>query len=99
MINHDKEVWTITKEFLESSERLLRAASLTNSDPIKQEMISFTRDDFDKMMARSEALKMMLESDFQNNKNFILSEMVEITKLSLEIAKKIEDKLLCLVQN
>ena len=43
MINHDKEVWTITKEFLESSERLLKAASLTDSDPIKQEMISFTR--------------------------------------------------------
>ena len=41
----------------------------------------------------------MLESDFQNNKNFILSEMAEITKLSLEIAKKIEDKLLCLAQN
>jgi hypothetical protein len=99
MIDQNKEVWTITKEFLESSERLLKAASLTDSDPIKQEMISFTRPDFDKMMARSEAMKILLNEDFQNNKNFILSEMVEITKLSLEIAKKIEDKLLCLAQN
>ena len=57
-------------------------------------MIAFVVPDFNKMWARSEGIKVLLEKeDFSENKEFVLEEMKSVTKENQKIAKKIKDKL------
>ena len=83
----------ICEAFVESSDELRKAAMLCD-DPIKREMISFVAPEFEKMWARSEGIKILLEKEnYSKNKEFILEEMKSVTKQNLEMAKKIRDKL------
>lgn len=84
----------ICEAFVNSSLELRNAASLCEDDPIKQDMISFVVPDFNKMWARSEGIKVLLEQkEFSENKEFIIEEMAQVTHQNLEMAKKIRDKL------
>jgi len=84
----------ICEKFVKSSLELRDAAALCQEDPIKQDMIAFVVPDFNKMWARSEGIKVLLEKeDFSENKEFVLEEMKSVTRENQEIAKKIKDKL------
>lgn len=100
MITEENDIENFAKicnEFVTSSKELLDAAVLCDDDPVKQEMISFIIPDFEKMMAKSEGIKLLLHSeDFGQNKEFILQEMVQITKQNFDMAKEIKNKLQCL---
>jgi len=90
----------VCEGFVSSSKELRDAAALCDDDPVKQEMIAFIVPDFNKMWARSEGVRTLLEGkDFSENRNFILEEMKEITRYNLEMAKKIRDKLCSLSWN
>ena len=100
MIMEESDVQDFAKicdEFVTSSRELLSAAKLCDDDPVKQEMISFIIPDFEKMMAKSEGIKVLLYSeDFAQNKEFILQEMKQVTEQNLDMAAKIKNKLQCL---
>ncbi len=84
----------ICEKFVCSSKELRDAAALCGDDTVKQEMISFIIPEFNKMWARSEGIKLILESkDFAESKDFVIEEMKAVTKHNLEMAKKIKDKL------
>jgi hypothetical protein len=84
----------VCENFVKSSLELRDAAALCKEDSIKQDMIAFVVPDFNKMWARSEGIKVLLEKeDFSENKEFVLEEMKSVTRENQEIAKKIKDKL------
>ena len=83
----------VTTDYLDASAKLAEATALCGDDPIKQEMISFIHDDFVKMCARSEGIRLMAEGDYDENREFIIAEMKEVTKLNLIMTQQIRDKL------
>jgi len=90
----DQEFFKVFEEFLKASKELLEAATLCDGDSIKQDMISFVVPEFNKMWARSEGIKVLLEKqNYDANKDFILQEIKEVTKQNNEIAQRIKDKL------
>tara|TARA_R110002124_G_scaffold22787_2_gene85299 strand:+ start:980 stop:1285 length:306 start_codon:yes stop_codon:yes gene_type:complete len=98
MIENDTIMFMkLCEDFVTSSKVLRDASALCDGDPIKQEMISFIVPDFMKMCARSEGIKISLQSErFGENREFIIDEMKNIIKENLNLARKIEDKLGCL---
>jgi len=85
---------TICRDFVDSSKELRDAASLCDNDPIKQEMVAHIIPDFQRMWARSEGVKTLLEKEnFSPNKEFVVEEMKKIVKENLTIANKIRKKL------
>ena len=92
-MNSEREFNKVLQEFLESSEKLLDAAQLCKDGPIKQDMIAFIQPKFLEMCGRSEGVKLMVEKSFYESRDFILQEMVEITKLNIEISDQIKNKL------
>ena len=93
MIDNDLEFINITSDYLESSAKLAEAASLAGEDPIKQDMIAFIEARFLQMCARAEGVRLLAAKDYQENREFILAEMTEITKLNLDMAEEITQKL------
>ena len=93
MSNNETEFNDVMHEYLESSEKLSDAASLCGSDSIKQEMIFFIEPQFIEMCGRSEGIKLMVETSFVENKDFILSEMREVTRLNLKMVEQIKNKI------
>jgi len=97
MIMEDNSLFIFMKvceDFVKSSLELRNAAALCDDDPIKQEMISFVTPEFNKMWAKSEGIKVLLEKEhFAENREFILSEMRDVTLQNRKIAAKIKDKL------
>ena len=95
MIEDDgPEFFKVFEEFLKASKELLDAATLCDGDSIKQDMISFVVPEFNKMWARSEGIKVLMEKqNYEENKDFIIEEIKEVTKQNNEIAQKIKDKL------
>ena len=93
-IEYDIEAFlSICNAFVESSAELRDAAMLCD-DEVKQEMISFIIPTFEKMCARSEGVKILLEKEnYSHNKEFVLEEMKAVTKQNLEMANKIREKL------
>jgi len=99
MMDVENEIFEVMVEFLRSSVELRDAAALCDDDPVKQDMIAFIVPDFNKMWARSEGIKLMVNGDYGSNKNFIIEEMKIVTKQNLEIASKIKNKLGQLIPN
>jgi len=84
----------VCEDFVKSSLELRQAAELCKEDSIKRDMISFVIPDFNKMWAKSEGIKILLqEKNFADNRAFILSEMRSVSHKNREIAKKIRDKI------
>ena len=92
-MSEENEFYAVMREYLVSSEKLAEAAALCGSDPIKKEMISFIEPQFLKMCGRSEGIKLLVETSFMENKDFILSEMKEVIRLNLEMVEQIENKI------
>tara|TARA_Y100001938_G_scaffold149107_1_gene234877 strand:- start:780 stop:1082 length:303 start_codon:yes stop_codon:yes gene_type:complete len=97
MIMEDNSLFIFMKvceDFVKSTLELRNAAALCDDDPIKQEMIAFVAPEFNNMWAKSEGIKVLLEKEhFAENREFILSEMREVTLHNRQIAAKIEEKL------
>tara|TARA_R110000824_G_scaffold292116_1_gene480509 strand:+ start:387 stop:719 length:333 start_codon:yes stop_codon:yes gene_type:complete len=83
----------VTTDYLDASAKLAQATGLCGDDPIKQEMISFIHDDFVKMCARSEGIRLMAEGSYDENREFIIAEMKEVTILNLKMAEQVKKKL------
>jgi len=83
----------VTTDYLDASAKLAEATALCGDDPIKQEMMSFVHEDFVKMCARSEGIRIMTEGAYDENREFIIAEMKEVTKLNMMMAQQIRDKL------
>ena len=56
-------------------------------------MVSFVREEFDSIQARSEGIKLMLIKDYTENRDFIFDEMKQIINSSNNIAAQIRDTL------
>ena len=97
MIMEDNSLFIFMKvceDFVKSSLELRNAATLCDEDPIKQEMIAFVTPEFNKMWAKSEGIKVLLEKDhFADNREFILSEMRDVTLKNRQITAQIQEKL------
>jgi hypothetical protein len=95
----DAEFVELVTEFLESSKDIREAAEMTEGDPIKQDMIKGITKDFLDVCARSEALRALVESSYGENREYILSELREITSLNRSISAQIRKKLAPLAWN
>jgi hypothetical protein len=95
----DAEFVELVTEFLESSKDIRDAAEMTEGDPIKQDMIKGITKDFLDVCARSEALRTLVDSSYQDNREYILSELKEITELNRKISSEIRKKLAPLAWN
>jgi hypothetical protein len=88
----DAEFVELVAEFLESSKDIRDAA-------IKQDMIKGITKEFLETCARSEALRTLVDTSYEENREFILSELKEITKLNRSISAQIRKKLAPLAWN
>ena len=95
----DAEFIELVAEFLESSRDIREAAELTEGDPIKQDMIKGITKEFLEACARSEALRTLVDSSYEKNREYILLELKEITKLNRSISAQIRKKLAPLAWN
>ena len=93
MLDIKNDFESILVEYLRSSEELADAAALCRDDPIKQDMIAFIEPQFNEMCARSEGVRAMVENSFLKTREFILEEMMEITKINREIVRQIKNKI------
>jgi len=89
----ETEFIKVTAEYLEASEALANAAALAGDDPIKQDMVAFIKPEFLKMCARSEGIRLMAEKSYNENREFIMAEMKEVTLLNLKMVEQIKKKL------
>jgi hypothetical protein len=88
---------SVCQDFVKSSVELKEAAELCQNDKLKQQMVSFVKDDFEKMWAKTEGISVMIqEANFSANREFIIEEIKEVTNQNRELAKKIKEKLSCL---
>jgi len=97
-----KEFMDVVSDFVDSSHELAKSARLCDNDPIKQEMVAFLKPKFEEMWAKTEGITTLLgktNQDYMDNREFILSEMKEVTRQNLEIAQKIKIKLQGLLPN
>ena len=74
------DVITTMAEFLQSSKDLADAAALCEDDPVKQDMVAFIHHEFEEARARSEGVKIMVDKNFAESRDFILQEVREITE-------------------
>jgi len=93
MLDIKNDFESILVEYIRSSEELADAADLCGDDPIKQDMIAFIEPQFIEMCARSEGVRAMVENSFLETRDFILEEMMEITKINLDIVRQIKNKI------
>ena len=63
----DAEFVELVTEFLESSKDIREAAEMTEGDPIKQDMIKGITKDFLDVCARSEALRTLVDTSYEEN--------------------------------
>jgi len=88
---------SVCQDFVKSSIELREAAELCENDELKQQMVSFIKDDFEKMWAKTEGISVMIqEANFSANREFIIEEIKEVTNQNRDLAKKIKEKLSCL---
>ena len=95
----DVEFVDLVTEFLESSVELRESAEMTHEDPIKQEMIKDIISEFLEVTERSEKVRELVETSYSENRDFILTELKEITQLNKKISSKIRQKLAPLTWN
>tara|TARA_R110002060_G_scaffold42648_2_gene54131 strand:- start:122 stop:418 length:297 start_codon:yes stop_codon:yes gene_type:complete len=92
-LGFDFDIITIMTEFLQSSKDLADAAALCEDDPIKQDMVAFIHNEFEDARARSEGVKLMVDKNFSESRDFILQEVKGITEQNYIMAKKIRNVL------
>ena len=95
----DEEFINLVADFLESSKRLREASELCEDDPIKQDMIKHIVQPFSDAYRRSDHIRHLSETDYENNRNFILKELREIAEINNSMAEQIEKKLIPLTWN
>jgi len=95
----DNEFINLILNFLESSKRIRDAASLCDNDPIKREMIKGIIEDFNKSSSRAETLRLLVEQENHQNRDFVIQELKELTLINNRIALDIENKLKPLIWN
>ena len=95
----DAEFVELVAEFLESSKDIRDAAEMTEGDPIKQDMIKGVTKEFLDVCARSEALRALVDSSYQENREYILSELKEITVSQNTMNKNMDIRTLYLSSN
>jgi len=95
----DAEFVELVADFLESSKDIREAAEMTEGDPIKQDMIKGITKDFLDVCARSEAVRTLVENSYGENREYILLELKEITRLNRKISSEIRKKLAPLAWN
>ena len=89
----DNEFVELVEGYLKSSKALRDAAALCDDDPIKQDMVSHLLEDFNNVITRSQSLQVLVDRDYANCRDYILSEIKEITELTNSITKRIRNKL------
>lgn len=89
----DTDFTLIMSEFIKSSKELADAAKLCDNDPIKQDMVSFIKEEFNETQARSEGVKVMVTKNFDTSRDFILEEVKLITEKNYSMAKRIRNTL------
>ena len=99
MSDIDAEFVDLVTEFLESSKDIREAAEMTDGDPIKQDMIKGVVQDFLDVCLRSENLRNLVENSYGENRDYIIKELKEITKLNRSISAQIRKKLAPLAWN
>ena len=87
------EFLRICEEFVQSSVELRDAAALCEDDPVKQDMVAFITPEFDKLCAKSEGIRPLIENNYLENREFVAEEIKSLTKQNKKIAKSIRDKL------
>jgi hypothetical protein len=95
----DMEFVELVNDFLESSRDIRDAAELVDGDPIKQDMIKDILKEFNESHSRAEAVRVLVENSYPESREFILSELKEITSINNRIATKIRKRLSPLVWN
>lgn len=83
----------VAEAFVESSEQLVLACQLCGDDPLKQELVRNIHEDFLKMQMRFMGLQLMVQKG-TIEREMVLAEMRELTRLNRSLAKKVEDKLI-----
>ena len=89
----DFSIEVIMQEFVKSTRELAEATKLTGGDPIKQEMISHIYPQFEKIISRSETMKLLLANDpdyYVENKDFIKEEFIKLTFENRSLSKEIK---------
>jgi uncharacterized protein (DUF2235 family) len=89
----DTDFTLIMSEFIKSSKELADAAKLCDNDPIKQDMVSFIKEEFNETQARSEGVKVMVTKNFDTSRDFILEEVKLITEKNYSMAERIRNTL------
>ena len=93
MIDFEEKFIQVTQEYLSSSADLAEATALCGDDPIKQDMIAFIKPQFLQMCGRAEGIRLMAIKSYEDNREFILSEMEQVTTQNLEMVRQIREKL------
>lgn len=89
----DTDFTLIMSEFIKSSKELADAAKLCDDDPIKQDMVSYIKEEFDETQSRSEGVRIMVTKNFDTSRDFILEEVKLITEKNYSMAEKIRNTL------
>jgi hypothetical protein len=95
----DKDTYhfmSVCQDFVKSSMNLRESLELCGDDPVKKDMVSFAKEDFEKLWSKTEGISLMVEKGFTENREFIIEEIKEATKNNNDLAQKIKEKLLCL---
>ena len=71
----DENFTKIIADFAKSSQDLADAAALCDGDPIKQDMVIFVQEEFQTLRSRSEGIKLLIEKNYLDNRDFIFEEM------------------------
>jgi len=93
MIDFEQSFIETTQDYLSSSAELAEATAMCGDDPVKQEMIEFIHPQFIIMCGRAEGIRLMAEQSYEDNREFILAEMKEVTQLNLDMSRQIKEKL------
>lgn len=88
----DADFIRITGEFANSAQALLNATMLVNDDPIRADMVKHLEHEFDLLMAKEAQLQLMMKSK-NYDREMVLMEMQECSKLANDLATRIREKL------
>lgn len=93
MIDFEQSFIEVTQNYLSSSAELAAATAMCGDDPVKQDMIEFIKPQFIMMCGRAEGIRLMAKKSYEDNREFILEEMKEVTQLNLDMVRQIKEKL------
>lgn len=89
-----QELRKAAEDYLLSSEELLAAAGLVDGDEIKIEMVTFIAPEFEKMRARDEGLRAIVNREgVRKHRPWVINELKEIAMMSRSISRRVREKL------